>query len=260
MQALPLALLLLFLQAEPAAAGAWERAMLGKSQVVDLTQAQMESAPTGRVQEHARPEGLAEGEGNNTAQRIPPAGVLVTHLDLPSSVLKGKPTVAQIPARDLLAHAVVVDVAARVARAADYRVTADDLQAWERRNGRIPKGSMVLLHTGWGRRWNGSDPARYVNLDPQGVPRVPGISPGAIAFLLNEREIRGVGLDTWVPDAVPGAPGGEDGARALLSAGKWQLVNLTNLDRLPAKGVKLVIAPLRVDAGSAPARVIAILP
>jgi kynurenine formamidase len=260
MQALPLALLLLFLQAEPAAAGAWERAMLGKSQVVDLTQAQMESAPTGRVQEHARPEGLAEGEGNNTAQRIPPAGVLVTHLDLPSSVLKGKPTVAQIPARDLLAYAVMVDVAARVARAADYRVTADDLKAWERRNGRILKGSMVLLHTGWGRRWSESDPARYVNLDPQGVPRVPGISPGAIAFLLTEREIRGVGLDTWVPEAAPGVPGSGDGTQALLSAGKWQLVNLTNLDRLPAKGAKLVIAPLRVDAGSAPARVIAILP
>jgi kynurenine formamidase len=37
-------------------------------------------------------------------------------------------------------------------------------------------------------------------------------------------------------------------------------VNLTNLDRLPAKGTKLVIAPLRLEAGSAPTRVIAILP
>ncbi len=259
MQALPLALLLLFLQAGPAAAGAWERALLGKSQVVDLTQAQTEPAPSGRVQERARPEGPAEGEGNNSAQGIPPAGVLVTHLDLPSSVLKGKPTLAQIPARDLLAYAVMVDVALRVAHAADYRVTADDLQAWERRNGRIPKGSMVLLYTGWARRWSGSDPARYLNLDPQGVPRVPGISEGAIAFLLTERDIRGVGLDAWVPEAAPGVPGG-DGTRALLSAGKWRLVNLTNLDRLPVKGVKLVIAPLRVDAGSAPARVIAILP
>jgi kynurenine formamidase len=260
MQALPLALLLLFLQAEPAAAGAWERAVLGKSQVVDLTQAQTESAPTGRVQERARSEGHAEGEANNTAQSIPPAALLVTHLDLPSSVLKGKPTLAEIPARDLLAYAVMVDVVPRVARAADYRITAEDLQAWERRNGRIPKGSMLLLHTGWARRWSGSDPARYLNLDPQGVPRVPGISAGAITFLLTERDIRGVGLDAWVPEAAPGVPGGGEGTRALLSAGKWQLVNLTNLDRLPVKGAKLVIAPLRVDAGSAPARVIAILP
>jgi kynurenine formamidase len=260
MRALPLALLLLFLQAGPAAAGAWERALLGKSQVVDLTQVQTEPAASGRAQERARPEGQAEGEGNNTAQDIAPAGVLVTHLDLPSSILKGKPTVAQIPARDLLAYAVVVDVAPRVARAADYRVTADDLRAWERRNGRIPKGSMVLLHTGWARRWSEGDPARYLNLDPQGVPRVPGISEEGIAFLLTERDIRGVGLDAWVPEAASGVPGGGDGPRALLSAGKWQLVNLTNLDRLPVKGAKLVIAPLRLDAGSAPARVIAILP
>jgi len=260
MQALPLAVLLLLLQVEQAAAGALERAMLGKSQVVDLTQVQTESAPAGGVQEPARPEGVGENDRNSAAQRVPVAGELVTHLHLPSSVLKGKPTVAQIPARDLLAHAVVVDVAPRVAQAADYHVTAEDLRAWERRNGRIPKDSMVLLHTGWARRWNESDPTRYLNLDSQGVPRVPGISTGAIAFLVNERDIRGVGLDTWVPEVAPGVPGGEDGTRPLLYAGKWQLVNLTNLERLPAKGAKLVIAPLRVESGSAPARVIAILP
>jgi kynurenine formamidase len=258
MQVLPLALLLLLLQVEQAAAGALERAMLGKSQVVDLTQTQSEYPPAGGAQERAGPEGQGEGERNNTTPRIPSADELVTHLHLPSSLVKGKPTVAQIPARDLLAHAVVVDIAARVAQAPDYRLTAEDLQAWERRNGRVPKGSVVLLHTGWARRWG--DPARYLNLDAQGVPRVPGISPGAIAFLVGERDIRGVGLDAWVPEVAPGVPGGEDGTRPLLYAGKWQLVNLTNLDRLPAKGTKLVIAPLRLEAGSAPARVIAILP
>ncbi len=234
--------------------------MLGKSQVVDLTQAQTESTPAGGVQERTRPEGMGEEERNGPTPRIPAAGELVTHLHLPSSVLKGKPTVGQISARDLLAHAAVVDIALRVVQAADYRLTVEDLRAWERRNGRIPKASIVLLYTGWAHRWSASDPARYLNLDAQGVPRVPGISPEAIAFLLSERDIRGMGLDTWVPEAAPGVPGGEGGTRQLLSAGKWQLVNLTNLDRLPAKGTKLVIAPLRVDASSAPARVIAILP
>jgi kynurenine formamidase len=247
-------------QVEPAAAGALERAMLGKSQVVDLTQAQIETAPVAGVQERGRSEGTGENERNGLTQRVPSVGELVTRLHLPSTVLKGKPTVAQISARDLLARAVVVDIAPRVAQAAEYRLTAEDLRVWERRNGRIPKGSILLLHTGWDRRWSASDPTRYLNLDPQGAPRIPGISPEAIAFLLNERDIRGVGLDAWVPELTPEVPGGEDGTRPLLSAGKWQLVNLTNLDRLPAKGTKLVIAPLRVDAGSAPARVLAILP
>jgi kynurenine formamidase len=259
-QTLLLALLLLLLHVEQAAAGALERAMLGKSQVVDLTQAQVESAILGGGQERSRPEVAGENERNSPTQRAPAPGELVTHLHLPSGVLKDKLTVAQIPARDLLAQAVVVDIAARVAQAADYRLTVEDLRAWERRNGRIPKGSMVLLHTGWALRWNGSDPARYLNLDPQGTPRVPGMSPGAVAFLVSERDIRGVGLDTWIPEAAAEAPGGVDGTRSLLTAGKWQLVNLTNLDRLPAKGTKLVIAPLRVDAEWAPVRVIAILP
>jgi kynurenine formamidase len=259
-QAPLIAVLLLFGQVESAVAGALERAMLGKSQVVDLSQAQIESAPAGGVQEHTRPEGMGEKERNELTRRVPATGELVTCLYLPSTVLKGKPTVAQIPTRDLLAHAVVVDIASRVVQTADYRLSVEDLRVWERRNGRIPKDSMVLFHTGWDRRWSASDPARYLNLDPQGVPRVPGISREGIAFLLNERDIRGVGLDTWVPEVAPGVPSGEDGTRPLLSAGKWQLVNLTNLDRLPAKGIKLVIAPLRVDAGAAPARVIAILP
>ena len=256
-QAPLIAVLFLFVQVESAVAGALERAMLGKSQVVDLSQAQIESASVVEAQEHPRPDGMGEKEPNQPARRIPATGELVTCLYLPSTVLKGLPTVAQIPTRDLLAHAVVVDIAPRVAQAADYRLSVEDLRAWERRNGRIPKASMVLFHTGWARRWSANDPARYLNLDLQGVPRVPGISPEAVAFLLNERDIRGVGLDSWVPEVVPG---GKDGTRPLLSAGKWQLVNLTNLDRLPAKGIKLVIAPLRVDAGAAPARVIAILP
>jgi len=256
--ALLLTVVLLLFQAEQAAGGALERAMLGKSQIVDLTHTVGERAFLPAGQERARAEASGEGDPSSNLQRLPSVGELGTHLSLPANVLKGKPTVAKMPPRDLLAHAVVVDIAAKVAEAADYRATAEDLRAWERRNGRIPKGSVVLFHTGWARRWN--DPVRYLNLDAQGVARVPGISPGAAAFLVGEREIRGVGLDSFVPEVVPGPHGGEDALHHLLYAGKWQLANLANLDRLPSKGTKLVVAPLRLDAGSAPARVIAILP
>lgn len=256
--ALLLTVVLFLFQAKQAAGGALERAMLGKSQIVDLTHTVGERAFSPAGQERARPEASGEGEPSSNSQRLPSSGELDTHFSLPASVLKGKPTVATMPPRDLLAHAVVVDIAAKVAEAADYRATVEDLQAWERRNGRIPKGSVVLFYTGWARRWN--DPARYLNLDAQGVARVPGISPGAAAFLVGERDIHGVGLDSYVPKVVPGPQGGEGASRHLLYAGKWQLSNLANLDRLPSKGTKLVVAPLRLDAGSAPARVIAILP
>lgn len=263
---IPLAAALLSLQAEQAAAGALERAMLGKSQVVDLTHALDERSlslptppplvPALAGQERARSEASAGEDRNNALPRASVPADLTTHLDLPVTVEKGKPTVAEIPVRDLLVHAILVDVSAKVAQRDDYQVTVEDLRAWERRNGRIPKMSVVLLRTGWSRRWE--DPVRYLNLDAQGVPRVPGFSVAALRFLVGEREIRGVGLDAFSPEVTPGNPGEE--TRALLHAGKWQLVNLTNLDRLPAKGAKLVIAPLRLETGSAPARVIAILP
>jgi kynurenine formamidase len=269
---IPLAVALVSLQVEQAAAGALERAMLGKSQVVDLTHAvdlthgmderslslpaAPPQVPPEAGQERPRSEEPAGGDRHGALPRASVPADLTTHLDLPVTVEKGRTTVAEIPVRDLLVHAVLVDVSAKVAQRDDYQVTAEDLRAWERRNGRIPKMSVVLLRTGWSRRWE--DRMRYLNLDPQGVPRVPGFSLEALRFLVGEREIRGVGLDAFSPEVTPGNPGEE--ARALLHAGKWQLVNLTNLDQLPAKGAKLVIAPLRIETGSAPARVIAILP
>ncbi|HSB69390.1 MAG TPA: cyclase family protein [Candidatus Methylomirabilis sp.] len=255
MRALILSLLWLLWQAQPVLAGALERAMLGKATVVDLTHVVGEPASVPAGQELRRQES-EEGEHPRPSPHAPPPGDLGTHLDVPAAGLKGKPTVAHVSPRQLLVQAVVVDIAALVTEQGEYRATVKDLQAWERRNGRIPKQAMVLLHTGWSRRW--SDPARYLNLDPQGIAKVPGFSAAALAFLVNDRDVRGVGLDAFTPEGSLGN-GSADG-RALLLAGRFQIENLTNLDRLPPKGVKLVIMPLRVEGGSAPARVIAILP
>ncbi|HSD51057.1 MAG TPA: cyclase family protein [Candidatus Methylomirabilis sp.] len=263
---IPLAMALVCFSVGLAMAGALERAMLGKSQVVDLTHALDERAlsllpapptdPPSPGQDRPRNEGPGEGDQGSALPASSVPADLKTHPDVPVAVDKGKSTVAEIPARDLFVHAVLVDVSAKVAQTAEYRVTVEDLRGWERRNGRIPKRSVVLLHTGWSRRWG--DTERYLNLDTQGIPRVPGFTPAALSFLEGERGVGGVGLDTFSADGMPENRHAE--TRALLHAGKWQLVNLTNLDQLPVKGAKLVIAPLRLDAESAPVRVIAILP
>jgi kynurenine formamidase len=75
---------------------------------------------------------------------------------------------------------------------------------------------------------------------------------------VNDRQVRGVGLDAFAPDTLPGAGGGVP--VSIVPFGAWQIENLTNLDRLPIKGAKLIVAPLRLEAASAPARVIGILP
>jgi kynurenine formamidase len=245
-----LGLVLLVLPIDEAAAGALERAMLGKSTIVDLTQAQHDGQSAGAPElRHDKGEG---GKDSGSPPGLMSWGELATQLELATAPGGDAANVAQIPPRNLLGMAIVVDISASVARQPDYRATAQDLQAWERKYGRIPRRSVVLLYTGWSRRWE--DPARYVNQDPQGVRRVPGFSPGSVAFLA-DRDILGVGSDT-----VASEPGSGDPVLGKLRPGAWQLLNLTNLERLPVKGAKLVIAPLRLEAAAAPARVVAILP
>ena len=240
---------LLPLPVSPVEAGALERAMLGKSAIVDLTHP-VESGSSGPERQRE-----ASGEGNRQDQtgRAAAERNFETRLHAPGAPRQGKRTVAQIPFRELLVPVVVVDVAQQVNQVADYQATAEDLRAWERRNGRIPKQSAVLLRTGWAQRW--SDAVRYANHDPQGIPRVPGFSAAALVFL-EERQVRGLGLDAYLPGgAAPGDPG-----LLVVPSGVWRLENLANLDRLPVKGAKLIIAPLRLEAASAPVRVIALLP
>jgi kynurenine formamidase len=236
----------------PAAAGALERAMLGKSAVVDLTHAVSDGSMSS---ERPRPEVAGDEERRHSS------GALVfrdlgTRFTANGGVQTAQLTVDKIPSRELLVVAVVVNVAAKVAQEPDYHVTVEDLRTWERQNGRIPKQSAVPLNTGWSRWW--TEPTRYVNQDARGVARVPGFSSAAVAFLVGERQVRGLGLDAFIPDGP--ISGGAEMALPRTAPGVWQLENLVNLDRLPAKGAKLVVAPLRIEATNAPARVIAILP
>jgi len=245
--------LAVILQGSPAGAGALERAMLGKSAVVDLTHSESERAP---LTEANRPAGSGEGGQQDSPVYSPAEGDFGTRLNALGLVRKDKRTVAQIPPQELLAPAVVVNVTAKVVAASEYRITTEDLVAWERQYGRIPKQSVVLLYTGWSRRW--TDAARYANLDAQGAPHVPGFSAAALAFLVDERQVRGVGLDAFAADTLSAAGG--NAPAPIVPFGAWQVENLTNLDRLPIKGAKLIVAPLRLEAASAPARVIVILP
>lgn len=226
--------------------------MLGKSAIVDLTHA---VAAPADASERTRPDVAGGNERPGAAVPVP-ASDLGTLLDARSVVGKSRGSVAGIPPRELLVRAVVVNVDAKVAESPDYQVTVEDLRSWERQNGRIARGSAVLLRTGRARWW--AEPERYVNRDTLGVPRVPGFSPAAMAFLATERQVRGVGLDAMARDSAAG--GGGEATSPSMPPGVWQLENLVNLDKLPTKGATLVVAPLRIEAATAPARVIAILP
>jgi kynurenine formamidase len=238
-----------------AVAGALERVIAARSPIVDLTHPLNDRIPGLPPGEAFRNEPGVPGDGSSV--RFTFAAQAGTHVDAPAQIARGGPSVDKIPPQNLLAHAVVVDISRRTEGDPDATGTLDDLRAWERRNGRVPRAALVILRTGWDKRWG--DPARYRNADENGLMHFPGFSVEVVQFLLKERDIHGIGTDA--PAVDPGAAADQPVRALVLSAGKIQVKNLANLDKLPPKGVKLVIAPLAIEgATSAPARVLAILP
>ena len=76
-----------------------------------------------------------------------------THLDAPVHFSERGRSADQVPLAQLIAPAVVIDVSPQAAANPDYRLSADDVLAFERQHGRIAAGTIVLLRTGWSRRW-----------------------------------------------------------------------------------------------------------
>ena len=179
-----------------------------------------------------------------------------THIDAPVHFPPGKTTVDRIAPEKLFGPAVVIDIQKEAAANADYQLTAARIAEWEKRNGPIPEGAIVILRTGWSSRV--SDPEKFRNSDSKGTMHFPGYSLEAAGLLL-QRKIHGLGTDTLSID--PGNSTDYPVHHRVLGADTWQLENLANVNELPEKGAFIVVAPIKLVGGSGgPARVFAILP
>src|ERR1051325_8623463 len=67
-----------------------------------------------------------------------------THIDAPVHFAKGHNPVDQIPLDQLTGPGLIIDVTAQCAKDPDYLISTADIQNWERQNGRIAAGSIVL--------------------------------------------------------------------------------------------------------------------
>ena len=184
-----------------------------------------------------------------------------THLDSPVHFAEGRWTTDQIPLDHLVGHAVVIDVQYQSNSSADYRVDLAAINAWERKNGGIPTGAIVLFHTGWGRYW--MDRAKYLGTTRTGAGAVPELHfPGidsATASWLVGRQVRAVGIDT--PSIDYGQSSTYPTHRILLGANLPAFENVANLDQLPATGSFIVALPMKIKGGSGgPLRIVALVP
>jgi kynurenine formamidase len=184
-----------------------------------------------------------------------------THIDAPRHFAQGHPTVDQIPLEQLIGQAILVDVAAKCEQNPDYLISPDDLQQWEQQNGAIPNGAIVIFRTGFGKRW--PDRKTYLGTDERGAQAVaklhfPGLSPDAARWLMANRTIKAVGLDTASIDY--GQSTMFETHRALFEKDIPAFENLANLDALPVKGFNIVALPMKIGGGSGgPLRVVAIV-
>ena len=180
-----------------------------------------------------------------------------THLDAPCHFEQGQPSVEEIKPTDLFAPGVVLDVSMAAEADPDYRLTVADVTNWEQANGPIPRGAIVLLKTGWNRFWDSN--VRYRNQDLQGKMHFPGFSAEAARWLVKERQIRGVGIDTLSIDHGPS----KDFIvhHVINGAGRYGLENVAQLDKLPARNFFLIVAPIKITTGTGgPTRLFAVLP
>ncbi|GIV61438.1 MAG: cyclase [Rhodothermaceae bacterium] len=185
-----------------------------------------------------------------------------THLDAPVHFAEGRQATDEIPLERLMGPAVVVDVSARAAADRDYQVSVTDFEAWEARHGRLPDGAIVLLRTGFGQYW--PDRVRYMGTDARGPEAVadlhfPGLHPEAAAWLVANRAIHAIGIDTPSIDHGPSTQ--FETHRTLFAENIPAFENVAHLDRLPETGAYVIALPMKIRGGSGgPLRIIALVP
>ncbi|RMG67069.1 MAG: cyclase family protein [Calditrichaeota bacterium] len=185
-----------------------------------------------------------------------------THIDAPVHFGQGKRPVNEIPLEQLMGPAVVIDVSDKALKNRDYLVGVEDFKAWEQAHGRIPDGAMVFLRTGYGRFWPNRE--KYMGTAERGPEAVkklhfPGLAPRAAQWLVENRNIHAVGLDT--PSIDYGQSTNFETHQILNGHNIPALENVANLDQLPPTGAWVIALPMKIRGGSGgPVRIIARLP
>ncbi len=182
-----------------------------------------------------------------------------THLDAPIHFARGRWTSDQIPLDRLQGDAVVIDVSEKALPNRDYQVSADDFLAWESRHGRIPDNAVVLLRTGYGKFY--PDARQYFGTTQRGVEAVallhfPGLDPSAATWLIQNRAVKAIGLDT--PSIDYGQSKDFKSHQILLDKNILVFENVANLAQLPVTGSYVFALPMKIKGGSGgPLRIVA---
>jgi len=173
-----------------------------------------------------------------------------THVDPPAHFAEGGITMDAIPLKQMILPLIVLDNTPYQAKDPNHAFSVDDLKAWEKKHGRVPKGAFVALRT---------DMAKDFDANPERFKRqpFPAWAFETIKFLYEQRGIVANGhesLDTDTTEKMLSET-------YLLEKGHYQIEVMANLDKVPPKGALIVVTWPKVKQGLGfPARAFAILP
>lgn len=206
--------------------------------------------------------GISDGGYYYEASKLRTAEHGGTHLDAPIHFAEAGNTADEIALERLIAQAVVVDISDQSSDQSDYEATIADVQAFEATHGKIAASSILLFRTGYSTYW--SDRAQYLGTPktgPEAIPELhfPGIGPELAEWLVSERDIASVGIDT--PSLDRGQSADFLTHRILFAQNIPGFENVANLDRLPPTGSFVFALPMKIEGGSGgPLRIVAMVP
>jgi kynurenine formamidase len=173
-----------------------------------------------------------------------------THVDPPAHFAENGITMDRIPLKQMILPLVVLDDTPYLAKDPDHAFSIDDLNAWERQHGRVPKGAFAALRTDMYKDWD-TDPKRFERSP------FPAWAFETIKLLYEERGVTATGhesMDTDTTDKM-------DSETYILQHGHYQIEVMANLDKVPPTGALIVVSWPKVRNGLGfPARAFAILP
>jgi kynurenine formamidase len=166
---------------------------------------------------------------------------LGTHTDAPNHFIANQKSLDQLALKDLIVPVVVIDIEGKASKNRDAALTVDDIAKFEKEFGQIPDHACVMMYSGWEKHLNDS---LFVGLDSQQIKHYPGFSNEAIKFLVEERNIAGIGVDVLSFD--PGIDEHYTGHKTLFEAGKWGVECVANLNKIPKTGATVIVAAPKV--------------
>src|SRR5699024_10749385 len=118
-----------------------------------------------------------------------------THIDAPIHFVENTRYLHELNLKELALQLVVLDFSQEAAQNADIILTREHTEQWENENRQIEPDTFVAFRSDWSKRWPNIE--QFENKDSDGNLQLPGWGLNALKYLLEERQVKSIGHETF---------------------------------------------------------------